>query len=132
MQFHVGFQVVDRGVGEDVLNDMQRLQLTHVYHVDVLRIAHDVAIGHPVDALEVVEQLVPRHDMNGLLRIALVHLVQGFDTNLMLDGPFGLHHALGIFVVIAHHLEKVLIKTLDGIDRGLLLLVGIVVILLRQ
>ena len=132
VQLHVGLEVFEWRVGQHILHHVQGLQLAHVDHVDILGIAQGVAIGHPVEALEVLEQLVPGHDVDGLLWVALVHLVQGLDADLVLDGPFGLHHALGVGVVIAHHLEEVLVEGLDGVDGGQLLLVGVVVILLWQ
>ena len=83
---------------------MQWFQLTHVHRVYILRIAESVAIAHPVDAFEVIQQLRPRHHMRDLLRVAPIYLIQRLDANSVLDGPCCLHHALGVGIAVAHHL----------------------------
>ena len=70
--------------------------------------------------------------MVGLHRVAPIHLVQRLDTNSVLDGPCGLHHALGIGIAVAHHLQEILIQTLFSGNFGLLLLVGIGIIFLSH
>ena len=83
---------------------MQRLQLTHIHLIDIFWIVDGISIAYPVDALEVLQQLFPRHDVDGFHRIASFYLIQRFDTNPVLDSPYCLHHALGIGITIAHHL----------------------------
>ena len=111
---------------------MKGFQLTHVHHVDILRIAEGVAIAYPVNTSEVLQQLIPRHHVDNLHRVAPVHLVQRLDANPVLDGPGCLHHALGIGIAVAHHLQHVLVQALDGGNDCLLLLVGLGIILLGQ
>ena len=111
---------------------MQRFELTHIHGVDVLRIVDNIAISRPVDALEVVEQLVPGHDVDALVGVARFYLVELGDANLVLDGPLGLHHALGFLIAMAHHLQEVLVEFLDGAYHHLLLLAGVVVVFFRE
>ena len=109
---------------------MQRVELTDVHHVDVLRQPHCITIGHIVDALEAVEQLLPRHRVVRGHRVATGHLVERLHTYPIFYGPLGLHLLLGGSIAVAHHLQIVLVQALDGGDGGLLLLVGLVVVLL--
>ena len=111
---------------------MQRLRLLHIHSVNGLGRIQGVAIGHPVDTLVVFQQLLPRCEVDRLHRVALIHLVQFLNTNPVLNGPFHLHHALGVFLAVAHHLQEVLIQTLLGCHLGLLLLVGIGIVFLCQ
>ena len=111
---------------------MQRLKLTHVHLVYILWQIQGVAIGYPVYALEVLQQLLPRHHMDDLLQVAPIHLVQLLNANPVLNGPCCLHHALGIGIAVAHHLQEILVQAFEGIHDNLLLLVGLSIILLRQ
>ena len=132
MQFHIGFQIVDAGIGQNILYHVQRLQLTYVHGIDILWIAYGIAVSCPVDAFEILQQLLPRHDVDGEHRIASGHLVQGLYTYLMFNGPLGLHHALCVGIVVAYHLEVVLVQTLNGFYGLLLCLVRLGIILLSQ
>ena len=132
LHLHKGLQILDTGLGQHLLHLMQRLQLTHIHLVDILRHIQGVAIGHPVDTLEILQQLLPRHHMDDFLQIASVHLVQRLDANPVLDGPGSLHLALSIGLAVAHHLQEVLVQALDSLHHNLLLLVGLGIIFLRQ
>ena len=111
---------------------MKWFQLSHIHRVDILRHVEGIAIGDPVDTLEILQQLLPRHDVGGLLRVALIHLVQLLDANPVLNGPCCLHDALGIGLAVAHHLQVILVQALQRVNEGLLLLVGLSIVFLRQ
>ena len=109
---------------------MQGLKLTHIHGVDVLRIVDNIAIRRPIYALEIVEQLLPGHDVNALVGVARLHLVKLTQAYLGLYGPLGFHHALGFLVAVTHHLQQVLIELFNSAHHHLLLLAGVVVVLL--
>ena len=132
MQFHIRLQVFQAGVGQDVLYLVQRSNLADVHLVDILWHAHSVAITCPVDALKVLQQLFPRHDVDGSHRITAFYLIQGLHADGVLDGPFGFHLLLGFFIAVTYHLKEVLIQCLDGVYSCLLLFVGFCIILLCQ
>ena len=132
VQLHVRLQVLDARLSQHFLYLVQRVELTDVHHVDVLRQAHCIAISCPIDALEVSDQLLPRHQVVRGHRVATCHLVECLHTYFIFYGPLGLHLLLGGGIAVAHHLQIVLIQALDGGDGGLLLLVGLIVVLLGQ
>ena len=130
LNLHIGLQVLDTCLSQHLLHLVQRFQLIHIHHVDILRIAEGVAIAYPIDTTEVLQQLLPRHHMDDLLRVAPVHLVQCLHANPVLHGPCCLHHALGVGIAVAHHFQEVLVQALEGIHDSLLLLVGLGIVLL--
>ena len=132
LNLHKGFQILDTCLSQYLLHLVQRFKLAHINLVDIFRITDGIPISYPVNALEVVQQLLPRHNMSDLQRVAPIHLVQCLDANSVLESPGSLHHALGIGIAVAHHLQEILVQALDGSHESLLLLVGLSIILLRQ
>ena len=111
---------------------MQRLQLADVYLIDILWHAQGIAITFPVDTLEIVQQLLPRHDVDSSHGVTTFNLIQGLYADGMLDGPLGLHLFLSLFFAIAYHLEEILKQGLLGFNCLLLLLIRVSIVLLWQ